>query len=375
MGLRFAIERRNGAHRLPALPTFVAAVTALALASAAAVVTSNLQRTSSDPATFGVTWDLEVNSDADPAPARELLGRDERLRSAAFLITGQLDVRSGDAPARPMPVVGIEEIAGRFEPSLLAGRAPAADFEVLMTTEAAERLRASVGDTLTLRGPSGDRDVEVVGHVVLATGDGGTATGLVADLSVVDALGGLSATTELDLRPSVVLSVVDPADLDDVVADLDAVGATSNSPIEPTDVALLDEVRLVPVAVAAFIATLGALAVFHSLWVTGRRRRGELVVLRALGARPRDAAGVIRWHAVFVGVLAVAVGVPLGVAIGRNLWAEIADRRDLVPVVTVPWMVVAGLAAAAVVGAVVVLAAAPAEEARRVRPADELRRS
>ena len=46
---------------------------------------------------------------------------------------------------------------------------------------------------------------------------------------------------------------------------------------------MLDEVRGIPFFVAFFTAFIGALAVFHSLVVTARRRQRDLAVMRAVG--------------------------------------------------------------------------------------------
>src|SRR5207237_7302721 len=85
----------------------------------------------------------------------------------------------------------------------------------------------------------------------------------------------------------------------------------------PQDVSLLQNVRSLPRALAAFLAVLGVAALGHALVTTVRRRRHDLAVLRAIGFRPRQSAACIFWQAVTVASVGLALGLPLGVVVGR----------------------------------------------------------
>ncbi len=95
-------------------------------------------------------------------------------------------------------------------------------------------------------------------------------------------------------------------------------------------------------------------------------------MLRAIGFRPLQLAGCVAWQAATVALVALLVGIPLGIAAGRWSWRWVAD--------TTPLLYVAPVAATVVVLSVPVtlvlanaMAALPARRAARLRPADVLR--
>lgn len=375
MGTRFALERGIGAQRVPIVPALLGAVSAVLFATAATVITASLQHAQTDPPTYGVTWDFEVNTDPDPEQtiAAPLIEGDERIESATFVLTGQLEVTAADGEARSSSVIGVRELTGRFDYTVLEGQPPASANEVAFSTAAMRRFDASVGDTVTLSGPAGSRDVEIAGRVGYANADGSTADGLLADLAVLLDLGGIEQVPELNLRAALLVTAADPSGIDGIRGMFEAAGATTDTAVRPTELGLLDEVRLVPAYVAAFVALLGALATFHTLFVTSRRRRGELMVLRALGCRPQEAARVMRWQALVLTTVALAVGVPLGIVLGRAVWTQVATTRELVVWIEVPWSAIVSIAGVALVGAAVVLAWLPVRDVARHRPAEDLR--
>jgi ABC-type lipoprotein release transport system permease subunit len=134
----------------------------------------------------------------------------------------------------------------------------------------------------------------------------------------------------------------------------------------------LHNVRTLPQALAVFLALLGIAALGHALLTTVRRRRHDIAVLRAMGMRPRQSAAVLFWQAITVAIVGLAIGIPLGVIVGRVSWRWVADST--------PLLYVAPLAVAAILLAVPaslalanLLAAYPARRAASVHPAEVLR--
>jgi ABC-type lipoprotein release transport system permease subunit len=114
------------------------------------------------------------------------------------------------------------------------------------------------------------------------------------------------------------------------------------------------------------------LAVGHTLVTTVRRRRRDLAVLKALGFQPHQVSSTVAWQATLLAVVGLAVGLPLGVAIGRWTWSLVANglgvvNRPVVPLAGLAIIVAAGVLAANL------LAALPAWAAARTRPALALR--
>ena len=96
------------------------------------------------------------------------------------------------------------------------------------------------------------------------------------------------------------------------------------------DVTNLGQVRSLPYLLAGFLIVLGLGAVAHALLTVSRRRAKELAVLRAVGLSPRQAAACVGWQAVVVAAIALLIGIPVGLAIGREAWRRVATSIPLV---------------------------------------------
>ena len=84
-----------------------------------------------------------------------------------------------------------------------------------------------------------------------------------------------------------------------------------------------------PRALAGFLVLRGLGALGHVLATAVRRRRHDLAVLRAMGFRPLQVAGCVSWQAVTVSLVALLLGIPLGIAVGRWSWRWVADSTPL----------------------------------------------
>jgi hypothetical protein len=127
-----------------------------------------------------------------------------------------------------------------------------------------------------------------------------------------------------------------------------------------------------PLALALGLAAAAVLSVALTVLASVRRRRRELALLKTLGMTRGQVRSVVAWQTSIVLIVAVLIGVPLGVAAGRWAWTAFASSIGVVPatVVPVPALVlgIAGLLAAGNL-----LAAGPAAVAARTPPAAALR--
>jgi ABC-type antimicrobial peptide transport system permease subunit len=83
-------------------------------------------------------------------------------------------------------------------------------------------------------------------------------------------------------------------------------------------------------------------------------------------------AATIAWQATTFAVIALALGIPLGVAVGRWVWRLTASQLGVASVVVVPLPAILAVAAGTVVAANLV-AAVPGRAASRLRPVIALR--
>ena len=122
--------------------------------------------------------------------------------------------------------------------------------------------------------------------------------------------------------------------------------------------------------IAKGLASPGLLA--HVLVSAGRRHRRDLAVLKTLGFVRRQIALTVTWQASALVLVALLVGLPLGVAAGRWLWTRVADGLGVVAVPVVPLAAIA-LVVPAAFALSTLIAAIPAAMAARTRPAIALR--
>jgi ABC-type lipoprotein release transport system permease subunit len=123
---------------------------------------------------------------------------------------------------------------------------------------------------------------------------------------------------------------------------------------------------------AAFLVFLGLCAMAHALLSAVRRRRHDLAVLRAIGFRPLQVAACILWQALTVSVVALALGIPLGLVAGRWSWRWVADATPLHYIAPLPLTAIVVSVPAALLLANAI-AAWPARRAARLQPAQVLR--
>jgi predicted lysophospholipase L1 biosynthesis ABC-type transport system permease subunit len=128
----------------------------------------------------------------------------------------------------------------------------------------------------------------------------------------------------------------------------------------------------IPEVLAALLAALGTAVLGQVAVVSGRRRRHEFAILKALGLLRRQIREISAWQVSILAGLALLIGLPLGLAAGRWSWqlfgaglGVAADAR--VPVTLVLVMVPAVLVIANLV------AWWPGRSAARILPARALR--
>jgi putative ABC transport system permease protein len=123
---------------------------------------------------------------------------------------------------------------------------------------------------------------------------------------------------------------------------------------------------------AGLMALLALGTVTHALVSSVRRRHGDLAVLKVLGFVPRQVSAAVAWQATAFAAMAVLVGLPLGVAVGRWAWLLVAGQLGVVPEPAVPPRQVLAVIAGALLAANLI-ATAPGWVAGRLRPAVVLR--
>jgi hypothetical protein len=150
-------------------------------------------------------------------------------------------------------------------------------------------------------------------------------------------------------------------------------GACDPRPVErPADIANYARVRATPLILAGLLAVIAAAMIGHALVTSVRRRRHDLAILKTLGFVRRQVSATVAWQATTFAVIALALGLPIGVAVGRWIWTVFADQLGVPPepVVSLPVIL---LAIPATLLLANVIAAIPGRLASRTHPAVVLR--
>ncbi len=108
------------------------------------------------------------------------------------------------------------------------------------------------------------------------------------------------------------------------------------SVLRPAEIANYRSVGSTPAVLAAILAA-GAIAALGLTLITSvRARRREFAVLKVLGFTRRQLATSVRCQSSCAAIIGCAFGVPLGIALGRQLWSLFASTIAAVPRPTVP---------------------------------------
>ena len=383
-GVRLALEPGRGRTAVPVRTTVVSAALAIATVVAAVVFAASLDHLVTTPRLYGWNWDSSMvvsgNTQAEITSFHDqLVSLLERSKGVAGWSTVQVSELTVDGT--PMPAVGAP--AGRkVTPTVVSGRLPSRDDEIALGARSLRALGRSVGDTVVVAEQQGGaRSMRVVGRVVLpglATYPGQDKTslgeGAVVTPKAMATLGPDFGNRNLLVR---FRSAADGARVDKAASALATrLGqgdnfATSNV-LRTSDILAYERVRTLPLVLAGILALLAVATVAHALVSAVRRRRRDLAMLKTLGFSRRQISGTVAWQATTVGVLALVVGLPLGVVAGRWGWRLLADNLGTVsePIVPVLALVAAVPVVLLLFNAVAYL---PGRAAARLRPATVLR--
>ena len=344
VGIRLALEPGRGRTAVPVRTNLAAVVAAVTVVVAAVTFGASLDRLLGRPALYGAPWSGVLAADGAygeiPSDAIEMIERDPKVAGWAGLVFGSLEI-----DGRNLPVLGLQRGSGDVEPSLLDGRVPRADGELLLAGGSAETLGVGVGDRVRVAAPGErPRPFTVVGLGVLP------AMGPVFSQHTSPGVGALTTAEVLERFPDAVSGSAVVVQLRpglDAERELNQLAARLPMPEylgtydvsvqqRPGDVTNARSVGTAPATLAAILAVAAVGSVALTVAVSARRRRGDLALLKAIGFTRRQISAAVAWQATITMAIALVVGLLLGVVAGRALWRVFADQLHVVPDAAVP---------------------------------------
>jgi hypothetical protein len=371
MGTRLALESGRGRQAVPARPALVGAVAGVTGMLAALTFSSAVHDAATNPARNGIVHQAEAwvgFGNVTFAPA-------DRVFPALAAVPGvsglnEVRVQAAESGGESVNVFSFSSIGTPPNYIVTEGRLPVSSTETMLTSVATDALGVGVGDTVTITSKSGEAELVVVGVGVIDRELGPMA---VTTPEAYDALFGdefMMHYGEIALEPGIEPEAILPE-----LSAAALVPEGSDFGLFPKEFTSLTELRFMrplPLFLAGFLAVLALVAVGYALVMAVRRRRRDLAVLRAVGMTPMQSRGVVLNQATLTALVGLAVGIPLGVALGRTVWRYVADLLFLHYVPPVTWLALALVVPAALLAAVL-LAAHPSHRAATTRVADVLR--
>jgi ABC-type lipoprotein release transport system permease subunit len=380
IGMRFALESGRGRTSVPVRPALIGAVTGVLGIVAAFTFSHGVSDAASHPERFGQTFQLAafvgINGE-DGGPAKKLVD----VLLAQQLVTGLDDARTAVATGTDgRATVSLWEYGRSAKPThlvVLSGRAPAEPDEVMLAPKTLASLHTHVGGTVTLTGSKGvPRRLIVTGSGLVPEGphNGYADGGWIASAGYDSLFSDFKFHLILLTIPPGHSPIAAAATLATAVQKaIPEVGRPDIEPGQvPTEVAVIRQVRTLPIVLGGFLALLAIGAVGHALATAVRRRSHDLAVLRAVGMTQWQCRWVVVTQATVLALVGLVFGVPVGLAVGRTVWRVVANYTPIQYVPPIATWVLLLVAPAALVIANA-LAAWPGRRAARLRIASILR--
>lgn len=381
-GARLALEPGQGRTAVPVRSALAGTMLSVLAVTAAFTFGANLLHLVNTPRHYGQNWDAAIDlgfGTITPQQTQHLLGGIPAISGWTFGDHGIVSIGGLVVPA-----IGLTAGKGPLlSPTLLEGHPPRTSHEIVLGTSTLRQIRRHVGQTVTVTVSRRQLRERIVGRAVFPDfGQGGftpTDLGEGAQMSIQPLAESVQPSLGFDfvllhftrgqLRTTAMASFersmagfcqhIQPSPC--VVTDQRPNGITSYTNIDRT-----------PGVLAALLAILGAAVLGQFAVVSGRRRRRDFAILKALGLLRRQINSITAWQISILTGLALLAGLPLGIAAGRGTWALFA--RDLgIPANAITPLPLVLLTVPAVILIANTVAFWPGQTVARLKPAEILR--
>jgi ABC-type lipoprotein release transport system permease subunit len=401
-GMRYALERGSGRQRAPVRATLAGSIVAVIALAMSFVFSSSLTSLADHPRDYGWNWTTLVQAQGGwglwaPDDIAAALAHQPGVTGWSQFGFGQLTIDHSE-----VPVMGVQQELGSVQPPTTSGHAISGPGQIELGSVTLRTLGVHVGSTVQVA--SGNRSPQpftVVGTVTLPSFGtvltdhvslGRGAMMAESALLGIESLGPFTQANfikEMTSRGGAVGSPSYPSavaiDTASAVAareataallskdiDRDPGGMYTLGPEQGAQVINLQQMGWLPQTIALGVALAAVLALALTMTASVRQRRRDLALLKSLGMRRSGLRAIVASQTSTILVLAIVVGVPLGIAAGRWAWTAFANEIGVVPAPVAPAGVIA-LGALLILLAGNLLAGWPAEVAARTSVARSLR--
>ena len=372
VGVRFALEPGAGRTSVPVRSALVGSALAVVTVVATLTFGSGLRTLVSRPELYGWNWTYLLypgNQDV-PQLALTRLDHDPDVAAATGASPDQALLDGQEVP------ILLEDTGAEPAPPILSGHAVTASDQIVLGGATLKQLHKHVGESveLTFGSPQnaplyipptrllivGTATLPAIGYPSSVADHTSMGTGALVSMGIEPTALQKAQTNPDPLQngPSMVLVRIRPgvsasaglADMQRIVTVINkALAADPNAAGDriavlgvqrPAEIVNYRSMGSPPIILASGLAAGAIFALGLTLAATVRRRRRDLALLKALGFTRRQLRACVAWQATVAAAVGAAVGVPGGIALGRQLWILFARNIYAVPQPTVPALAV-----------------------------------
>ena len=365
VGSRNALEPGSGAHAAPVRATLMGSVVAVTAVVMATTFGASLSGLISHPVRYGWNWNVLMQAEGGfgnftPGALSKLI--DGQPQVAGWSTLGFSPVPMGPH-GTAVPVLGVQRQAGFVQPPTIGGHPVTGDGQVELGTITMRQLGVHIGQQVLAGTGRARQRLTVVGtvtlpsfglsladHVSLGRGAMMSERTLLAVLGLPpDAPESRSppqaapSAVAIDLAPGTTaaqrLALVDHIS----AANPDGTpgGTYQLLSYRAAEIENAAQMGSQPLSLALGLAVAAVLSLALTVLAVVVRRRRELAVLKAVGMTRRQVRSIVAWQTTLTLVIAMAAGIPLGIAAGRWAWRAFADSIGVAPVTEVPVLLLA----------------------------------
>jgi hypothetical protein len=374
IGARLAFERGRGRAAVPTFAAFCGATLAVIALTGTQLYGASLGHLLESPRLYGGTFDLQIDNPGGTitsiVPA--LLGyKDISQLSSGVGESVRVRGRSTDTIAE------VSDKGPLLTPPVISGRAVDGPGQIVLGEKTLSEVDARVGDEIGVTIGRHTMPFLVVGTAAFPVfgAAGGLGEGATMSLQSYDRLAGCTPgdRNTICIVDDAVLKLKPGPQAAPTLAHLQsAYGNGAALPVVPTSLVNFGQSSELPLFLGLAVALFGAATLLHFLLMSVNRRRRDTGMLKTLGLSGRQVRAVVLWQATAVGVVALVIGVPLGLAAGRFAWDLTASGFGFISDVVIPGWDTATIVLGTLL-AVNLLAVGPAAVSSRLRPALLLR--
>jgi ABC-type lipoprotein release transport system permease subunit len=374
VGTRLAFERGRGRSAVPAFSGSCGAILAVIALVGTTVFASSLAHLLDSPRLYGSTFDLQIQNPGGTVTSivPALLGYSD-ISQLSLGIEQEVMIRGTEIDT----IAEESEKGPLLTPPVISGHAVAGPFQIVLGESTLRRVRGEIGEDIPVSIGHRTMRFKVVGTAAFPVfgNAGGLGTGANMSLFSYDRLAGCTKndTSTICILDGAVVNLRPGPGRASTMAKLEsAYGNGASVPVVPSALVNFGQSSDLPLVFGLAVALFGAATLLHFLLVSVTRRRRDTGVLKTLGLLGRQVRAIVLFQARAVVVVAIIVGLPLGIAAGRLAWNITASGFGVISEVVVPiWPLVAIALGSLAVGNL--LALVPGEMSSRLPTASALR--